>query len=173
MNEFLQELAHEHSNIYAIAFIIFWALVLIFGRKPLFQWLDGEIAKITAELTTARDLRAEAEAALADMKEKQLLAEKDARMIVEMAKKQVADMRKQAEEDLASTLERQKQMSAERIRMAEERAVSAIRAEAVKLGMELARKTLVEDLSAQEASVLVERAIADVPAFKGIVGDGR
>ncbi|MDD3371890.1 MAG: hypothetical protein PHE27_08725 [Alphaproteobacteria bacterium] len=171
MMEFIEEIAHEPEKVYAISFCIFWALIIIYLRKPVFRWLDGEIAKITVELNTARELRAEAEAALADVKVKQIMAEKEAREIVDMARKQAASMRQQADDELAATLARQKQLASERIRMAEAKAIDAVRSEAVKIGMELARKTLTQDLSDDEAKVLVERSIADAGLIKtGKVG---
>ncbi len=166
MSEFLHEFASEHGNIYTAAFIIFWTLVLIYGRKPGLRWLDSEIGKITSELNTARELRAEAEAALAEVKVKQAQAEKEAREIVDMARNQATAMRKQADAELAATLERQQQLAADRIKIAEIKAVDAIRSEAVKLGMELARRVLTDDLTQNEASTLIERGITDISALE-------
>jgi F-type H+-transporting ATPase subunit b len=150
---------------YAVAFFLFLALVFLFGRKPALQWIDGEIAKISAELTAAAQLRAEAEAALADCKAKQARAETEAKMIVEMAKKEVEAMRKQADTDMANTLAHQQQLATERIHMAQAEAIAGVRAAAISMGMELARKTLIENLSEAEATKLVEQAIADIPAL--------
>ena len=163
MNEALQ----DPMNIYAIAFVIFVALAYFLGRKPALQWIDGEIGKISAELDTARQLRAEAEAALADCKAKQTAAENEVQMILHMAKQETESLRKQAEVDLAVTLERQQQLATERIRIAQSEAVASVRDAAIALGMELARKTLTENLSQGDAAKLVEQAIADAPALKG------
>ncbi|MDD4617499.1 MAG: hypothetical protein PHW76_10435 [Alphaproteobacteria bacterium] len=165
MNEFLQELAKETLNVYAIAFVIFWLLVVIFLRKPAFQWLDNQIGQITAELDTARQLRAEAESSLSDVKNKQIQAEKDAKEIIEMAKNQAEAMRKQAASELAATLERQQQLAADRIRLAEMKAVDAIRSKAVSLGMEMARQILFEKISGDNAMRLIEGSIEDAAAF--------
>jgi F-type H+-transporting ATPase subunit b len=162
MKEFIQ----NPVNIYTIAFIIFAALAYIFLRKPLVQWIDGEIAKITAELNMAHDLRAEAEAALEECKSKQAQAERDAQVIVSMARQQAEAMRKRADAELETTLARQQQLATERIHYAQERAVSAVRDAAITMGMELARKTLTQDLSEADAAKLIEQAINDIPAFK-------
>lgn len=161
MKEWLQ----DPMNAYAVAFVAFWLMVYVFGRKPGLQWLDGEIAKIGAELKTARELRAEAEGALSECKAKQAQAESEARMILEMAKEQVEAMRKQADAELAATLSRQQNLATERIRLAEEKAVNAVRDEAIRMGMDMARKTLTENLAEADATRLLERAIEDIPAF--------
>jgi F-type H+-transporting ATPase subunit b len=162
MNELLQ----DPMNVYAVAFVIFVVLAYRLLRKPSAQWLDSEIAKITAELNTAHELRAEAEAALADCKAKQSQAEREAQVIVSMAKQQAEAMRKQADADLASMLTHQQQLATERIRLAEDKAVKAVREAAITMGMDLARTTLAEKLSNADATKLIEEAINDIPALK-------
>jgi len=162
MTEFFQ----DPMNIYAIAFAVFCALAYFRGRKPVAQWIDGEIAKITSELNVAHELRAEAEALLADVKARQAKAEREAQVIVSMAKQQAQAMRKQADADLEATLARQKQLATERIELAQENAVSTVRQAAITMGMELARRALTENLSGEDASKLLEQAINEIPALK-------
>jgi len=152
--------------IYAVAFVIFLALAFKFGRKPALDWIDGEIAKIRSELDSARALRAEAEAALAECKAKQARAEADAKSIVANAQQQVEAMRKKAESDLATSLARHSQLAAERIRMAEADAIADVRAAAINAAMDIARKKLTDNLSDADAARLVDQAIADIPAMK-------
>ncbi len=166
MIEHLRELLHEPVFFYAIAFAAFWGLVYRFGRKPTLRWLDSEIEKISAELITAHELRAEAEAALEESKARQAKAEKEAKVIVEMAKKDAEAMRRQAEANLKAMLERQQHMATERIRVAQDNAVAVVRAAAITMSMELARKNLSENLSDEDASKLVEEAINSIPALK-------
>ncbi|MDD3029759.1 MAG: hypothetical protein PHS57_05725, partial [Alphaproteobacteria bacterium] len=80
-------------NTYAVAFALFVALSYFFIRKPLLRWIDSEIAKISTELNTARELREEAEAALAECKVKQEQAERESKMILKMAQEQAEAMR--------------------------------------------------------------------------------
>jgi len=138
----MNNLIQDPMFLYAIAFFIFLALAFRFGRKPALAWIDGEIAKIRVELDAARQLRAEAEAALADCKAKQIRAEADAKAIIETAQQQVLAMRQQAETDLTAFLTRHENLAAERIRVAEAQAVADVRAAAIDLAMSLARKTL-------------------------------
>jgi F-type H+-transporting ATPase subunit b len=162
MKEFFQ----DPMNIYAVAFVIFCVLAYILLKKPLLEWIDGEVRTITAELNVAHELRAEAEALLADCKAKQAKAEREAQVIVSMASQQAAVMRKQADEDLESTLARQKQLATERIELAQEKAIRTVREAAITMGMELARRALTENLSEEDASKLVEQAINEIPAIK-------
>ncbi|MDR3423781.1 MAG: hypothetical protein P4M13_01700 [Alphaproteobacteria bacterium] len=162
----MNELMQEPMFYYAIAFVIFLALAYILGRKPALAWIDSEIAKIAAELDSARQLRAEAETALADCKAKQARAENEARMIVDMAKHEVEEMRKKADADLAAYLARQQELAAERIRLAESEAVADVRAAAIAMSMDSARKNLSENLSEGDAVRLIDQAVADVPMLK-------
>ncbi len=162
----MTELLHNPLNIYAFAFVVFWVLVYVFARKPILGWLDGEIAKITADLNVAHDLRAEAEAVLAECKSKQAKAEREAQVIVSMAKQQAETMRKRADEELEEILERQQRLTAERIQMARDNAVSVVRQAAITMGMEMARRALSENLSSEDASKLLEQAINEIPAIK-------
>lgn len=164
--EHLQELLHEPVFFYAIAFVLFWAIIFRFAKAPTLKWIDAEIEKISAELTTAHELRAEAEAALAESKAKQATAEKEARVIVEMAKKEAEAMRANAETALNAALERQQHLATERIRIAQDNAIAAVRHAAIDMAMEMARKNLSENMSEADAARLVEEAIADIPALK-------
>jgi len=159
MMNFLQ----DPMVVYAISFFIVVALAFRYGRKALLSWLDGEIAKIRTELDTARALRAEAEVALADCKRKQTNAEAEAQQIVSAAKQRVEAMRKKAEEDLAASLTRREFLAEERIRMAQVEAIAEVRATAVNMAVDLARKNLTENLSKDVAVKLVDQAIADMP----------
>jgi F-type H+-transporting ATPase subunit b len=161
----MKSLIQDPMAVYAIALIIFLALAFVYGRKPALGWIDGEIAKIRAELDRASQLRAEAEAALADCKARQAKAEIDARTIVTLAQQQVEAMQKQAETDLAASLKRQEQLAAERIRMAEAEAVAEVRAAAVALAMTLARKNLMENMPDAVSGNLIDKAIAEIPAL--------
>ena len=161
----MSNLMQDPMFFYGVAFVIFIALAYMFGRKPALGWIDGEIAKIRAELDQSRALRAEAEAALADCKKKQAQAEADARQIVATAREQVEAMRKQAEIDLAASMARQEQLAAERIHMAEAEAVADVRAAGVELAMQMARKALSENMSDADATKLIDQAIADLPAL--------
>jgi F-type H+-transporting ATPase subunit b len=151
---------------YAIAFFIFLALAVRFGRKPALGWIDGEIAKIRVELDQARQLRAEAEATLVECQAKQARAEADAQEILTSARNQAEQLRRKAEADLAAYLKRQEQLASERIRLAETEAVATVRAAAIDEAMAIARKTLAENMPEADSARLISQAVADIPALK-------
>ncbi len=162
MNQMMQ----DPMVIYGISFTLFIVLAFIFGRKPVLAWIDGEITKIRVELDTARQLRAEAEATLADCKEKQARAEIEARMIIDMAKREAQDLRKQAEADLVASMARHGQLAAERIRMFKEEALAEVRNAGINAAMKMARTALVDNMSDVDAAKLIDRAIGDIPTLK-------
>ncbi len=165
MTEFLHELLHEPVFFYAVAFVAFWAITIRFARKPALKWIDGEIEKISAELATAHELRAEAEAALAESKAKQAKAEKEAKVIIEMAKKEAEAMRKHAETTLETMLDRQQHLATERIRIAQDNAIAGVRTAAINMAIDIARKNLSENLSDADAAKLVDQAIGEIPSL--------
>jgi len=162
----MKSLMQDPMFLYGVAFVIFLALAFVFGRKPALKWIDGEIAQIRSELDTARLLRADAEASLAECKEKQRQAELDAKSIISNARQQVEVMRKQAEIDLAASLTRHQQIAAERIRMAEAEAISDVRKAAIDAALTLARQTLKDTMGEKDASRLIDQAIAEIPSLK-------
>lgn len=148
---------------YGIAFVIFLGLAFRFGRKPALGWVDAEIIKIRDELEQARKLRADAEAMLADYKTKQKTALAQAEAIVAGAKDDAARLKEQAEKDLIASLARHEQQALDRIRVAEAEASAEVRAAAIDLAMEMARKTLTSQIDETASAKLIDQAIADMP----------
>jgi F-type H+-transporting ATPase subunit b len=146
---------------YAVAFGIFIVLVVVFGRKAILGWLDGEISKIRAELDQASRLRSEAEATLAEYQKKYAEAMADAKSIVAHAQEEAGRLKTEAEADLKEALARQEQQATARIRLTETEAVASVRAAAIDLAMDIARKTLADQ--AKDSSVLTDQAIAELP----------
>ncbi len=148
---------------YFIAFVIFMALAYIFGRKKATAWIDGEIAKVRAQLDDAAKLRAEAEATLAEYKAKQVATLADAEVLVRGAQDEAVRLKTQAEADLKASLARHEQQAAERIRLAEVQAMADVRTHAVDLAMKIARETLAKNLSGDAAAKMIDQAIAELP----------
>jgi F-type H+-transporting ATPase subunit b len=143
---------------YTVAFVCFWALAFRYARKPFLGWLDGQIAGIREQLEAARRLRAEAEATLAEYKQKHAAAM--AESIVRHAREEAARLKLRAEADLKAALTRHEQQAMERIRLAETEAVRAVRQAAITAAMMIAR----EKLAKGAADIrLIDRAIADMP----------
>lgn len=148
---------------YSVAVGIFAALFLWKGWKPLVGWLDGEIAKIHAELDEAKKLHAEAEATLEEYKARQKVAEVEAKRIVEKAKKDAVRLREEAERDVKAELERHETLAINRINLAQTEAIEDVRRYVIEEVMrEVREKASKADTSAENAK-LVDNIIADIP----------
>lgn len=146
-----------------LSLVIFLAAAFRFGRKPVQGWLDAEIEKIRSQLEQAQRLRSEAEATLADYKVRQQAAMAEAEAIIAHAKQEAARLRAEAETNLQASLARQEQQALDRIRQAEQEAISDVRRAVVAEAMQLAEKSLVQNLDATAAQRLIDQAIADLP----------
>jgi F-type H+-transporting ATPase subunit b len=147
---------------YGIAFVIFLGLAYRYGRKPILDWIDGEILKIRDELEQAKKLRIEAEITLADYKKKQVAAMADAEAIVRHAKDEAARLKTQAEADLKAALARHEQQALERIRIAEAEAMADVRTAAINAAMAMANKMLASHMDEATAAKLTDQAIGEV-----------
>ena len=159
----MNELMQDPLFYYAVPFAIFLGLVWWKGRKPLLAWLDTEISKIRHELDQAQQLRAEAEAMLADGKAKQAAALADAEAIIRQAKGEAERMKAQTDIDLKNHLALHETLIAERIRIAESEAMDMVRMAAIDAAMKLARETLAVQIDEATAAKLVDQALAEMP----------
>ena len=152
---------HDPMFWYAVAFAIFLVLAYRYTRKPILDGLDGAIAKIRDDLERAKQLRAEAEATLAEYKKKHAEALAEAEAVIRYAKEEAEELKEQAEADLKAALARHEQQALERIRLTEAEALAAVRAAAVDQAMSIARETLAA--SGNGAGALADEAIAALP----------
>lgn len=158
MSEFL----NDPMFFYGIAFAIFIALAVKYGKAPLLAWVDGQITKIRSDLEQAETLRAEAEAALETYKTKQAVAMQEAEAIIEQAKRDAEMLRQRAAEDLKASLQRHEQQALERIRVAEMEAVEDVRSKIVALAVQQATHILTTKLDDKAAADLMDQAIAGI-----------
>ncbi|HUY69201.1 MAG TPA: F0F1 ATP synthase subunit B [Alphaproteobacteria bacterium] len=147
----------------AVAFLCFLALFWRYVRKPMYAWLDHQIAAIREQFGHAQKLRAEAEATLAEYKAKHAAAMQDAEEIVRRAHEEAARLKTQAEAELKDVLARREQEAMERIRLAETEAAAAVRVAAVDAAMTIAREKLAAQIGGTEAATLADQAIAEMP----------
>lgn len=157
---------------YSIAFVLFFVVIYVKARKPLLGWVDGEILKIRNELDEAKKLRAEAEATLAQTREKQQAAMAQSEEIVRQAKLDAEHMKQKAADELKEILARQERIAAERIKLAEREAENEIRATAINLAMKIARDTLSANAGGEIGGKLVDQSIAEVSSAN-LVRDGQ
>ena len=160
----MSELLQDPMFAYTVAFVIFLGLAFRYGRSAFIAWVDGEIAKVRAQLDEAQKLRTEAETTLAEYKARQAAAIAEADQLVRNAKEEAVRLQAQAEADLKASLARQEQQAVARIRMAEAAALSEVRQRGIGLAMSSARQVLEAKLQGDAAAKLIDQAIADLPA---------
>lgn len=153
---------------YVINFIVFVAVIVWFGKKPLAEALDKRYRDVAKEIETAQLAKAEAEALLADYEAKMArLSEDNARLLAEVrtgtdveVQSILADARTQVERMTAEIKLRLEQES-KRIRdqLKDETAQMALR-----LAEEIVRKRMTAGAHAQ----LIDAALADLEALPAV-----
>jgi F-type H+-transporting ATPase subunit b len=148
----------------ALGFVIFFVLV----RKPLMKavlgGLDGYAEKIRGQLKEASDLRAEAQAELAQWQKKQQEILSDAAAILRSAKEDAERIERDTAANLKALGERRRQQATDKIREAETAAIAAVRNAAVDAAIEATRSVLVDAAGQGDlASRLIDQSIAAMP----------
>jgi F-type H+-transporting ATPase subunit b len=154
----------DSSFWFAVAFVIFVLLVAKLAGKSILASLDERGKRIAAELEAAQKLREDAQAALAQFQRKQRDALKEAEAIVASAHEEAQRIRSNAAADLEAALKRREQQAIEKIAQAENQAVQQVRELAVDIAVAATEKLLTENLDASRDGVLVNQAIAELPA---------
>jgi F-type H+-transporting ATPase subunit b len=147
----------------AVSFVLFVALVARKVWKILTTALDARSARIAQNIEEAKQLRAEAQSALAEIQRKQREALKDAQSIVEMAKAEAERLRKRSEEELAASLVLRERQAMDRIAQAEKQATAEVRNMAVDVAIAAARQVLQQQIDPAKANELVDQAITQLP----------
>jgi len=146
-----------------VAFSIFVGLL----AKPLWTritgGLDGRAERIQADLDEARQLREDAQAALANYQRKQRDAAKEAEEILKHAEEEAARLTADAEKNLAETLKRREALARDRIAQAEARAIEEVKDEAVEVALAATRALITERLDAAKAEQLIDDAVGELP----------
>lgn len=151
---------------YSVAVVTFLFFAILKGRGPILGWLDGEIAKVRFELDEAKRLHAEAEATLAEYRNRQKDAAREAEQIVAEAKKDAERLRVEAKAELEASLARHEQLFVDRIKIVHEEAIAEVRAFVIEEALVEARGKLGKISQTPEADKLLENIIADLPKLQ-------
>jgi F-type H+-transporting ATPase subunit b len=149
----------------AVAFVLFIALLLYLGvHKTVAGSLDKRRSRIQSELDEAAKLRSEAQALLAEYKQKTANAEKEAAAIIESAKADAERLAAEAHAKLEDFVARRTKMAETKIAQAEAQAVADVRAAAAEAAVAAAEKILSDSVKGKVGDDLIGRGIADVKA---------
>ena len=148
----------------ALAFVIFFVL---FGKKiwgALAAMLDKRAETIRAELGEAERLRSEAEAMLKDAEARRTAALAEAEALIAGARREADRVASNALAEAEHAVKRRERMAMDRISAAEKAAVDEVRFAAAEIAATAARNVIVESLSADASSAIIDRAISQLPA---------
>lgn len=150
----------------------FWVLlaVVVFvigvwkpAQRSVLGALDARALRIREELGAARNLREEAERALAAYQRKQQEAAAEAAAIIAHAKDEAERIAAQGARDLDEMLRRRQLLAQERIAQEEAKALAEIRAIAVDVAILAARQVIAASLDEKRGGALIDEAIAALP----------
>ncbi|MDE2239722.1 MAG: ATP synthase F0 subunit B [Rhodospirillales bacterium] len=155
----------------------FWVFVavaifaVLAGRKVMGAVggiLDDRTHAVRAALDEAAQLKAEAEAILADAKQKQAQAAEDAKQILANAHTEAQRFAAELAAEADATARRRERMAMERIEAAEAAAVKEVRAAAIDIATAASAAILRDTVSNDTDASLIDHAITALPkALRG------
>jgi F-type H+-transporting ATPase subunit b len=146
-----------------VALILFLGIVVYAGaHRKAAAALDDRAAQISKDISDARKLREEAEALLAEYKQKKLDAEKEAAGIIAQAKADAASYADDAQKKLADSLLRRTKQAEQKIAQAEAAAIKDVRAAAADLAIKAATAVISENAKGKGGEKLIADSIAAV-----------
>jgi F-type H+-transporting ATPase subunit b len=154
---------HEAESWVLISFLLFVAL-LVYLKVPKIvgRLLDEHSFKVKHELDEARKLREDAEALLAEYKQKRVDAEKQASEIVASAKADAAQFAADASAKLTETMDRRTKQAEQKIARAEAAATAEVRTRATELATAAAAHLLGDAATGKKGASLIADSIAAV-----------
>ena len=146
-----------------VAFAIFVGLMARPMWSKITGGLDDRAMRIRAQLDEARQLREDAQAALANYQRKQRDAVKEAEEILRQAGEEAARLTAEAQAALEVTLNRREALARERIAQAEARAVEQVKDEAIEVALAATKALIEQNMDAAKAEELLDAAVKELP----------
>lgn len=152
----------------------FWATVglflfigvVVYFKVPgmISRALDERANRIRDELESARRLREEAQQLLAEYQRKRKEAEQEASDIVAAARREADELRAEAERKTGDYVQRRTALAEQKIAQAEREAVNEVRASAVDIAVEAARRLLADKADGKAGADLFKASLQEVKA---------
>ena len=143
----------------AIFFIVVWKP----ASRAIIGALDSRAERIRQELEAARNLREEAQQALAAYHRRRQEGAAEAQSIITHAKEEAERIAAQSLRDLEEMLRRRQLLAQERIAQEEAKARAEIRSIAVDIAISAARQVIAASLDERRGAALIDDAIAALP----------
>lgn len=148
-----------------IGFLLFVAILMYFNVPSMLGgMLDKRAEDIRSDLDEARKLREEAQALLASYERKSRDVQDQADRIVAHAREEAELAAEQAKKDIQTSIERRMQAAEQQIASAEAAAVREVRDRAAAVAVAAARDVVAGQMTAADASRLIDEAISQVDA---------
>ena len=146
-----------------VALVIFLLIAAKAGAfSKLTSGLDNRADRIRKELEHATQLRKDAEALLAEYKQKRLDAEKEAASIISAAKSDAEEFAAETRRKLTESLERRSKQAEQKIAQAEAAAIKDVRIAATELAIAAAQNMVAEAARGAKGADLIASSIAAV-----------
>jgi len=146
-----------------VALIIFLAIAAYAGAfRKLGAGLDSRADRIRKELDHATQLRKDAEALLAEYKQKRLDAEKEAASIISAAKSDAEEFASETRRKLTESLERRSKQAEQKIAQAEAAAIKDVRNVATDPAIAASHHLAAEAAKGAKGADLIASSIAAV-----------
>lgn len=154
---------HFDNTFFALVALILFLGIVFYAKAPgkVAGMLDDRSNRIAKDIADARKLREEAEALLAEYKQKRADAVKEAAGIVEQAKLEAHAYATESRSKLEDLLARRTKQAEQKIAQAEAAAAKDVRAAATDAAIAAARK-LIGDAPATKSAKLIEESISAV-----------
>jgi F-type H+-transporting ATPase subunit b len=154
----------QHGSFWVFIAIVIFAI--LFARKivtPLNAMLDHRAESVRAALAEAAHLKAEAQAMLADAKQRQEQANRDAEDILASAKREAERINEELTREAEATAKRRERLALERIAAAEKSALADVRNVAIDVATTAAATLLKSGFAADANATLIDTAITGIP----------
>jgi F-type H+-transporting ATPase subunit b len=154
------------ATFWAFAGLVIFLGILVDVKVPgaIAKAIDARAVKITSELDEARKLREEAQQLLAEYQKKRKQAEQDAADILAAAKREADQLVEEAHKRTEEYVARRTVLAEQKIAQAEREAVNEVRANAVDIAVEAARRILGEKVDAKSDAALFASSVEQVKA---------
>ncbi len=152
---------HFDATFFAlVALVIFLGIVAYAGAfKAMGSGLDARAQRIQKDIDDAARLRKEAEALLAEYKQKRIDAEKEAASIVAAAKADAEEYAAETRRKLAESVERRTRQAEQKIAQAEAAAIKDVRNAATELAIAAAQSLVAEAAKGAKGAEFVASSI--------------
>lgn len=152
------------NTFWATVALLIFIVVTIYYKVPglISKSLDERANNIRNELGEAKRLREEAKQLLADFQQKRKQAETDAADIVAAAKREADMLLEEAHRKTEEYVTRRTALAEQKIAQAEREAVIEVRASAVDIAVEAARKLLADKIDAKSGAALFKSSLQEM-----------